>query len=265
MIKREGSLVLARSIYPTKSSSIYSNFLIGQPTFVTKRRKEVIDITLASPYISAQVSKWHVSEEPSNSDHRYILLEVKNFDKTMDMYHNPRKTDWALYREELKTKLNMIKSKISSTLDIEETSEKLEEAIITSYHISCPQVKRTRKREVSWWNKELEQLRPETRKLYNRAKKTGEWAEYSKTLTDYNKMMRKAKRDSWRKLCEDVESTSEGARLQRLLAKDPINPVGTITKPNGEHTVNGKETMETLLQTHFPGSTVTQPYMDEQP
>lgn len=40
------------------------------PTFVTKNRKEVLDVTLASESISNQIDSWKVSLEPSFSDHR---------------------------------------------------------------------------------------------------------------------------------------------------------------------------------------------------
>jgi hypothetical protein len=36
----------------------------------------------------------------------------------------------------------------------------------------------------------------------------------------------KAKRDSWRRLCQEIDNISEGARLW-VLAKDPINPART--------------------------------------
>lgn len=118
---------------------------------------------------------------------------------------------------------------------------------------------RTTGRKVSWWNEELAQLRKKTRKLYNRAKKINEWTTYSETLTEYNRALRKAKRDSWRRFCEDVESVSEAARLQKIMAKNPINPMGSIKKPTGEFTNTGKETLEVLLETHFPGSLIVNP------
>jgi hypothetical protein len=45
----------------------------------------------------------------------------------------------------------------------------------------------------SWWNKKLSGLRAKTRKLFNIAKRTGQWDTYKETLTCYNKEIRKAK------------------------------------------------------------------------
>jgi hypothetical protein len=44
----------------------------NEPTFVVCNMKEVIDLTLGSNKIVNLVSNWHVSDELSLSDHRYI-------------------------------------------------------------------------------------------------------------------------------------------------------------------------------------------------
>ena len=46
------------------------------PTFVISNRKEVIDLTLWTDKIVDLVSNWHVSDEISLSDHRYIVFQV---------------------------------------------------------------------------------------------------------------------------------------------------------------------------------------------
>ncbi|KAJ8948075.1 hypothetical protein NQ318_008426 [Aromia moschata] len=159
--------------------------------------------------------------EPSLSDHRYICMEISNAENPVGMYRDPRKTNWEKYSE---------------------TSNK-----------SNKSMSRKNKKQHGYRDN-LEKLREETRCLFNKAKKTGEWEQYNTSLTKYNKEIRKARRNSWRKLSEEVETTSEMARLQKILAKDPINPTGNILKPNGKYTETGRETLETLLQTHLPDS-----------
>ena len=46
----------------------------------------------------------------------------------------------------------------------------------------------------------------------------------------------------------------ETANLHRILKSSYNNPVGTIKKPDGTHTVSGKETIEFLIDYHFPDS-----------
>jgi hypothetical protein len=44
----------------------------NRPTFVASNRQEVIDITIANFCDGNFIKNWHVSEEVSCSDHRYI-------------------------------------------------------------------------------------------------------------------------------------------------------------------------------------------------
>jgi hypothetical protein len=44
-----------------------------------------------------------------------------------------------------------------------------------------------------WWNKKLSGLKLKTRRLFNIAKRTGQWNTHKETLTCYNKEIRKAK------------------------------------------------------------------------
>src|ERR1700712_8006 len=226
----------------------------NKPTFVTKGRREVLDITMASIPVCYQISGWHVSDEPSLSDHRYILMEVDSISKPTRMYRNPRKTDWEGYRKDLTRNLTNTLKPICCTYDIEAASDLIQEAITTLYQENCKLISQSANRKTVWWTRTLENLKRETRRLFNRAKKTGEWDEYRSTLGEYTRAIKKAKADSWRSFCGDIESSSETARIHRLLAKNPVNPTGTILKPDGEYTNTEKDTLEVLLQTHFPGS-----------
>ncbi|XP_014249818.1 uncharacterized protein LOC106666849 [Cimex lectularius] len=214
----------------------------SEPTFVTNRRPEVIDITLFTRCVSNRIVNWAVSEEISNSDHRHIYMEITQVDKTCKVGRNPRNTDWGKYSGLLERSALTSIANIKSTLDIELTSTQIQEALINSYHEACPQTTYNNGKKVCWWNDNLAALRKKTRKLWNRAKKTGNTEEYSKTLTEYNREIKKAKQESWRKYCKEIENITEASRLHKILAKDPINPIGTIKnqmentqKPDRKH------------------------------
>jgi len=199
------------------------------------------------------------------------MLEINNIDKPATTYRNPRKTNWEKYGELLSKNLSGVKTSIRDKYDLEMASEQLQEVITKSYHETCPETIKTYKSEVTWWNENLSQLRQTTRKLYNSAKRTGDRTKYNQSLANYNKEIRKARTNAWRKLCQEIENTSEAARLQKVLAKDPVCPVGTIKNSDGGYTKPGKETLETLIKTHFPDSglneeedSITPPIMDPQ-
>jgi hypothetical protein len=66
---------------------------------------------------------------------------------------------------------------------------------------------RRNNRNMSWWNQELVERRRKVGRLFNAAKKSGNWTDYKRTLTDYNKALRQPKRDSWRRHCEDLDGS----------------------------------------------------------
>ena len=50
----------------------------NKPTFRTKIREEVLDLTLVNRCAWDRVVGWHVSDVPSFSDHMYIRFQVKS-------------------------------------------------------------------------------------------------------------------------------------------------------------------------------------------
>jgi hypothetical protein len=88
----------------------------------------------------------------------------------------------------------------------------------------------------SWWNQGLAEKRRKVRKQFNVAKKSGEWTDYKRTLTEYNKALRQAKRESWRRHCEEIENAPECARLHRILSQDDQGIIGSIQLENGAYT-----------------------------
>jgi hypothetical protein len=51
------------------------------------------------------------------------------------------------------------------------------------------------------WNKKL---RTKTRRLFNVAKRTGHWDIYKEALISYKKEIRRAKRSSWMRYCQEI-------------------------------------------------------------
>jgi hypothetical protein len=102
---------------------------------------------------------------------------------------------------------------------------------------------------------ELSRLKTSTRRLFNKAKKTGDWEPYKMALTSYHKAIRKPKRSSWREYCRGIENVPDRARLMMIMANQSANKVGSIKLPNGCHTQAGIETLKELYRVYFPGAT----------
>jgi hypothetical protein len=170
------------------------------PTFINAIRQEVLDLTLASSFLANFVEDWHVSNEPSLSDHQQIRFNIKTEYRWEESYRVPRRTNWTLYRRRVQTKTNCLSTSIDHVVDLENAVDNLNEILIQSYEESCQPRRRVTNRDTPWWNDKLEALRREVRKLFNTAKRTQEWAQYKEALTKYNLEVRRSKRRSWRNL-----------------------------------------------------------------
>jgi hypothetical protein len=180
-------------IRPKKSTRGVSG---NRPTFVTSTRQEVIDITIATIYAGNFVKNWNVTGEVICSDHRYIRFNIMGIDRSPEVYRNPRRTDWESFRTDLPGYLGSMTDKITDYMGLETAAIQFQDAIVSAYNDSCPLTARGNIRKVPWWNRDLAEQRRKVRKLFNAVKKSGNWTAYKRSLTDNNKALCRAKRDS---------------------------------------------------------------------
>ena len=226
----------------------------SSPTFTNSIREEVLDLTLCNSALSERMQNWHVSDEISMSDHNHILFDYIANDLLDETYRDPRKTNWEIYSSTIESEGDFVPNAISSHRDLEKASENIINKIKEAYYSNCPERKRSTNRNVSWWNKRLEKLRSKARKLFNKAKQTSDWVKYREALTEYNKEIRRSKRRDWRFNCENIESIPVVSRLQKVLSKNHSNGLGVLKNKDGSFTANTKETLDVMMQVHFPGS-----------
>jgi ribonuclease HI len=234
-------------------------FNVGNtPTFVTRVREEVLDITFGTTGCRELVRDWRVSEEPSMSDHRIILYDLEGVRGNTPPRRNPRRTDWVPYITDLGYKLErcQVDRVPRHPLELENLTEEVTAAIKEAYEGNCPVGSTRGQGDAPWWSNRLSRLRAEARRLFNRAKRTGDWQTYTEALTEYNKGIREAKRRNFRAFCESISEAPETARLYKAMAKDTAVTLRTLKKPDGGFTENEEQTALLLLETHFPGSRV---------
>lgn len=96
-------------------------------------------------------------------------------------------------------------------------------------------------------------------------KRTNKWEEYKITLLEYQKEIKRARRDTWRKPSTDINERPNEQDFkkysQKIFSKAPTNPIDTILNTNEVKTETGREFADVLVQTHFPGSVII--YMKE--
>jgi len=82
-----------------------------------------------------------------------------------------------------------VTDKVNNFIDLEMAADQFQEAIIFAYNENCPLTVRKNNRNTSWWNQGLVEKRRKVRKLFNVAKKSGDWTDSKRTLTEYNKAL----------------------------------------------------------------------------
>jgi hypothetical protein len=205
----------------------------NRPTFVTSKRQEVIDVTIATVYAGNCIKNWHVTEEVNCSDHRYIRFTVTGIDHTEETYCIPRRTDWESFKADLSGCLSDMANRISHSADLEFAAKHFQDAIVYACNENCTLTVRKNNRKTSWWNEDLAERRKKVHRLFSLAKKSGNWTDYKRSLTEFNKALRQAKRESWRRHCEEIEKAPECARLHRILSKDRPSAISSIQLENG--------------------------------
>jgi hypothetical protein len=89
--------------------------------------------------------------------------------------------------------------RITNYIDLEIAVRQFQDAVNLAYINNCPSVARRYSRNISWCNQDLVDRRRKVRRLFNAAKKSGNWTNYKSNLTEYNKALRQAKRESWKR------------------------------------------------------------------
>lgn len=231
-----------------------------EPTFVTSRYQTVIDITLASMRISNYIKSWHVSNELTMSDHRWLCFKLEAKKVEYKQYRNPRKTNKIDFHEylaaNLGTQTHLNAPYNYTTEDIDRNANHLQTILTSAYESSCPLLTaRPSNKATPWWCRELDLKQRATRRLFNRAKNSrreADWEAYKSHQSDYKKTIRQKQREAWRTFCGDIQSTTTAARLKKAISKDPCQQPGSLKKGDGTYTSTLSEAAGLLIETHFP-------------
>ena len=78
------------------------------------------------------------------------------------------------------------------------------------------------------------------------------------TRRNYSKGLRKAKRESWKNFCEDADDPTKTARINKIITQRANQTLNIIKRSDGSFCESPDESLDTLVNVHFPGSTELQ-------
>ncbi|XP_026328947.1 uncharacterized protein LOC113236935 [Hyposmocoma kahamanoa] len=162
------------------------------PTSINKRCRTITVLTLVSEQAVSLVKNWHVSEEASFSDHRWIRFTLQTATKEHQPKRNPRKTDRKIYIQKLNQNLRgpVKAERLLDTTQIETQVRELTINILNSYNSACPLTNSAPRQGQHWWGPELERLRRKVKRRFNRAMNTCadvDWENYKTAKTKLKK------------------------------------------------------------------------------
>ncbi len=174
------------------------------------------------------------------------------------MCRNLRKADWTAFSGTFKDLLEQHKVPEKwnyNTLESESTllAEYIEKALDDG---APKRIRRPARRKINWSEDVL--LAKRKCQQLRSSRKKGNWTrelhrEYREAFREKRNAIRKFNIENWRKFTSESEDPEGAAKLMRIIKRDNFVPP-TLLKRNGEYTCSKKETIELLMETHFPGS-----------
>ena len=233
------------------------------PTFYNELRNEVLDITLTNMEACDRINNWKVREEwDSKSDHNYMTYTLdKHIERpTQKVIRNLRKMDKNKYIEYVNSKTNEQVYTECNTTD--EKANLLNKIMEEAVAVSCPKIIPPKKLNKPWWDMELKKQNEELLRLKKRMIKMrdqGKTEEEERIkairieiMEKYGRKMDKKKQDNWKNFTSEFVNMSDSEKLSKILKGSQNNFMQTLKTKTGEYTSTPKETLECLLDKHFP-------------
>jgi len=172
---------------------------------------------------------------------------------------NWQSTDWIKFESRVLCKGAQWKQPkvwTESTLDTE--AKRFGAEVFSALEKSTPTfTPRLKLRKNVWWTPELAEQRKVLRVSYRTWKASGsaeDRLKYVDARHYMNAAIREAKAMSWQNFCSGAHSSRELARINKILQKKSNTIMGLVCRPDGTQTDTPEESINTLLDEHFPGS-----------
>jgi hypothetical protein len=217
------------------------------PTFSRINCATHIDITVINTRLTPRIKKWCVLKEDMLSDHLCLQTTVGKTTTYQKCKLNLKKTNWVVYKENL-DQLDWSIKELNNPEDIENATTYLTENIMNIIKDITPKTYITGKhRKDRWWNEDHRQMRRNLKVARNTPA-------YQTLKTEYQKAIRKAKRESWNNFLEGCTLMSNASKFAHIITKPKPCVPGLTIKPDGCPTWSSINSIKNITQTLFPES-----------
>jgi len=231
------------------------------PTYVKGLHSTHIDLTLISPKLSTIIHKWEVMPEDMLSDHKclHTILTTRGPKLEPKSIPNYSKTNWSGFRIALeKETLELASQIITDINELDLAAYTLTNLLQKALSNNTPQITLTGKQKRPiWWTEEVQTARRLLRVSHHNWTKypTNHNHEvYLENRGKYQKVLRKAKRNSWQQFTSECSNPSQTSKMANQILKNSTAPIGLTFNSQGKLAQTGQESIQNLISTHFPGS-----------
>ena len=229
-----------------------------EKTFVSHLGSSIIDVTFASNDILSLVTSWAVDTNHQFSDHRKIIFEI-DFISTIEITsRNYKIKGWGKKFRGILNGLPGLDCPTTwdpKTLDLE--LETFQTRLLKALDIACPlKTVQVRPKPCKWLTNELRNLRQAARRCHREWRSClteSAYDKYRNARKTFQKSLKEAKQKSWVEFSSSIQDTKSLSKISKSLALPKNPPIGLL-KNNGTITSSSDETLQVLMDCHFPGS-----------
>lgn len=232
----------------------------NEPTFLNCRSATIIDVTMTSSNLSQYIRDWRVNESFPGSDHCLIDFHLAISTKNTIEIRNWDKGDWPSFQKEMERKA-ALPTTFHTCDSLDSEAQKLTDDIWEVLDTTHPlHTVKPRLKLPHWWDEEAANLQRRVKQTYSLFRKYRSPELHERLVHDrrqFKRHVRRAKRLSWQKFTEDSSNPKAIARLNRIIQQKERVSLGLLKKPDGQFCSTAEETLNLLIQNHFPGSRST--------
>ncbi len=224
------------------------------PTFQNARSETIIDVTLATPLTSNLIEDWKVKRDIVGTDHNLITFRL-TISTHKIKYQRNLKGAFDSFQERMEKKM-FTPPTTWSEAELNRQAEYFERDIIDVLNETHP-VKRVHHqvRPPTWWNDECHELKRRAYRLqyrYRKNRSEDTLVEAREARLAFSRAIRRAKRKSWQLFTESCNTPKDLATLNRIIQRKDNQNLGILQKGDGDFCDDHQETLQLLVDTHFP-------------
>jgi len=236
----------------------------SNPTYVKGLHKTHIDLTLTSPKFTKLIQSWEVMPDDMLSDHKCLKTTVntKGIQLEPKLVPNYSKVNWLGFHNDIVNEtIEIVNSEIASATDLDQITSTLTSIIQNALQANSTPLKIpfTHKKP-SWWTEEVLEARKALRTAYHKWSKQPTQqlqTTYLECRSKFRKVLRAAKVTSWQEFTSQCLNPSQTSKMAKAILNKRSPPICLTQNANGILAKTGREAIQNLIHTHFPGTTST--------